>query len=90
MSETEETRGEWIRIKEVGNLSEARIVLSLLQSEGIEGRLEYDPAGSVILGPGSVNPWSGVGIWVPERSAELAADVLESAGGGEASESPDA
>lgn len=67
----------WIMVREVPNLAEARIVLALLESRGIRARLEHDAAGSVILGPGAVNPWSNVSVWVADSVAERAVEILE-------------
>ena len=88
MNEGEDVRAGWIAVAEVPTLSEARVVVSLLESEGIDVRLDYDPAGSVILGPGSMNPFSGVSVWVPEPAAEKALSVLRDVPGDEVSESP--
>ncbi|MFP4200256.1 MAG: putative signal transducing protein [Clostridia bacterium] len=76
----DEQRGgseNWIKVAEVPNVSEARIVLALLESRGIRARMEYDPAGSVILGPGAVNPWSNVTIWVADSVAQRALEILD-------------
>ncbi len=89
MNEREDVRIGWIAVAEVATLSEARVVVSLLESEGIDVRLDYDPAGSVILGPGSMNPFSGVSVWVPEPEAEKALRVLRDIPGNEAPEPPD-
>ncbi len=83
MDRYEENWDGWIAVWEVPNLSEARVVLALLESQGIDARPQYDPAGSVILGPGSVNPWSGVRIWVPEAEVERALALLQEAVPGE-------
>ena len=67
---------EWKELLEVNSLSEARIVQSLLESASIRARLEYDATSSVILGPGSVNLWSKVTVFVSENDWEGAQELL--------------
>ncbi len=69
----------WVEVLEVSNLAEAEIVKALLESAGIDVRLKYDATSRVILGPGSVNPWSGAHVYVPKSDFETAQQLLDEA-----------
>lgn len=70
---------EWVEVHRVPSLAEAEVVQSLLQGAGVESRLRYDATSRVILGPGSVNPWSMVRVWVRPDERELALQIIEEA-----------
>ena len=72
---------QWKELVEVNSLSEARILQALLESASIPARLQYDATSTVILGPGSVNLWSKVGVFVPEDLWERAGELLEASEG---------
>jgi len=69
----------WMEVHRVPSLSEAEIVKALLESAGIDVRLQYDATSRVILGPGSVNPWSKVTVRVRETEKETARQLLDEA-----------
>ncbi len=76
MSKREES--PWQLVLTVSTLGEAQIVKSRLEAEGIEAEFNYDATSSVILGPGSVTPWSNVMVFVPADQVEQAAELLDS------------
>lgn len=69
----------WVDILQVSNLAEAEVVKALLESASIEVRLEYDATSRVILGPGSVNPFSRATVFVPEKDRSTARQLLDEA-----------
>jgi len=70
---------KWVEVFQVASLSEGEIVKALLESAGVKTKLNYDATSGVILGPGSVNPWSKVSIYVKENDKEIAAELIEEA-----------
>ena len=68
----------WQLLLQVATLGEAQIVKSVLESEGVDVEFTYDATSSIIMGPGSVTPWSHVSIFVPADQMNKAAEVLES------------
>ena len=74
-----EDEGNWVEVLEVSNLAEAEIVKALLESAEIDVRLKYDATSRVILGPGSVNPWSGASVYVLESDFKTAQQLLDEA-----------
>lgn len=70
---------EWVEVYRVSSLAEAEVVQSLLQSAGVNSRLRYDATSRVILGPGSVNPWSMVRVCVRPDKRERALEIIEQA-----------
>lgn len=69
----------WVEIHRVPSLSEGEIVKALLESAGIEVRLQYDATSRVIFGPGSVNPWSKVAVRVRKSERVTARQLLDEA-----------
>ncbi len=68
-----------MEVHRVSTLAEAEVVQSLLESAGVDSRLRYDATSRVILGPGSVNPWSMVRVCVRREKRELAREIIEEA-----------
>ena len=78
MSE-DQTAEKWVEVHRVPTLAEGEIVEAILESAGISSKIEYDATSRVILGPGSMNPWSTAKIWVRESQAEEARRILDEA-----------